>query len=185
MTLDKWTTGDTITEANANKRGIRRGTTTDRDNLSATDIAIGDHFFNETEECTQVLVKTSGGNIWMNVGRVLLQHSSDAVTVTGTVKTLRKTKYVIKHASTWAGFLINIVVRMKMTNSGTAYVRVRLDGAGTDELILSSTSTTYEVKQGIIDASAWAAGYHSLEFYMDGSGGSVVSTMDITEVWGS
>jgi len=185
MTLDKWTAGDTITEVNANKRGIRRGTTTDRDAIAAGDVAIGDHFFNETEECTQVLVKTSGGNMWMNVGRVLLERSNNEVTVTGTVKTLRKTKYVLKHASTWAGFLLNIVVRMK-TSSGTSNVRVRFDGAGTDELVLSSTSTTYEVKQGTIDATGFSnATYHSLEFYMDGSGGSVTATMDICEVWGS
>jgi hypothetical protein len=184
MTLDSWTTGDTITELNANKRGIRRGTTTDRDNLAASAVTIGDHFFNETEQCTQVLVKTSGGNIWMNVGRVQLQHSSDEVTVTGTTKTLRKTKYIIKHTSTWYGFLLNIVVRMK-TSSGTGYVRVRIDGAGTDSLVLSSTATSYEVQQGTIDTSALGAGYHSLEFYMDGLGGSDTAYMSICEVWGS
>ena len=47
MTLDKWATGDVITEGNINKRGIRRGTTSDRG--SATTV-VGDHYFNEDEE---------------------------------------------------------------------------------------------------------------------------------------
>ena len=44
MTLDKWATGDVITEGNINKRGIRRGTTSDRG--SATTV-VGDHYFND------------------------------------------------------------------------------------------------------------------------------------------
>ena len=131
MTLDKWTTGDTITDLNINKRSIRRGTTSDRDALSATEIAVGDHFFNEDEECTQVLVDSSPV-IWMNVGRILLGADSNEVAVTGNTATQVKDIDVIKHTSTWAGFLIVIVVRMKSSASDTASLRCRLNGGGSD-----------------------------------------------------
>ena len=184
MTLDKWTTGDTITALNINKRSVRRGTTSDRNALTASDITVGDHFFNEDEECAQVLVDTSPV-IWMNVGRILLGADSNEVAVTGNTATQVKDIDVIKHTSTWAGFLIVIVVRMKTSASKTASLRCRLNGAGSDSLVLTSTSATYEIKKGIIDASGLAAGRHTIELFLDGSDGSAVATMDMTEVWGS
>ena len=184
MTLDKWTTGDTITDLNINKRSIRRGNTSDRDALTGTEVTVGDHFFNEDEECTQVLVDSSPV-IWMNVGRILLGADSNEVAVTGNTATQVKDIDVIKHASTWAGFLIVIVVRMKSSASDTASLRCRLNGAGGDSLVLTSTSTSYEIKKGIIDASGLAAGRHTIELFLDGSDGTAVATMDMTEVWGS
>lgn len=184
MTLDKWATGDTITALNINKRSIRRGTTADRNALTSTEINIGDHFYNEDEECTQVLVDTSP-SIWMNVGRVLLGADSNEVSVTGNTATQVKDIDVIKHESTWAGFLIVIVARIKSSASDTTSLRCRLNGGGSDSLVLTSTSTSYEIKKGIIDASGLAAGRHTIELFLDGSDGSAVATMDMTEVWGS
>ena len=182
MTLDSWSTGDVITEANANKRGIRRGTTSDRNAL--TGLTVGDHFYNVDEECTQSIVQLSPA-IWMNIGRNLLGADSNEVAITGTSGTQIKDIDVIKHESTWAGFLIVIVARIKSSASDTTSLRCRLNGGGSDSLVLTSTSTSYEIKKGIIDASGLAAGRHTIELFLDGSDGSAVATMDMTEVWGS
>jgi hypothetical protein len=48
MAVDKWTTGDTITEANINKRGIRRGTTAELDAITDGDLTVGDLLFDTT-----------------------------------------------------------------------------------------------------------------------------------------
>ena len=164
MTLDKWATGDVITEQNINKRGIRRGTTSDRG--SAT-VAVGDHFFNEDEDCTQILVSASPA-VWMNAGRVLLGADSNEVSVTGTTATQVKDIDVIKHSSTWAGYLILIVARLKTSNGSHATtLRVRLDAGGSDSLTLTSSSTSYEIVKGTIDVSALSTGRHTLELFLD------------------
>lgn len=183
MTLDSWSTGDVITEANANKRGIRRGTTSDRNALSS--LAVGDHFFNEDEECTQVLVQASPA-IWMNTGRNLLGADSNEVAITGTSGTQVKDVDLIKDVSTWAGFLIVITARLKSSNgSYTSSLRVRVDGGGSDSLVLTTTSTSYAIVKGTINAASLSAGRHTLEFFLDSSNGSGVATMDMTEIWGS
>ena len=183
MTLDSWSTGDVITEASANKRGIRRGTTSDRNAL--TGLTVGDHFYNEDEECTQSIVQLSPA-IWMNIGRNLLGADSNEVAITGTSGTQIKDIDVIKHTSTWAGFLIIIVGRLKTSNTSyTSSLRVRIDGAGSDSLVLTSTSASYEIVKGTIDASSLSAGRHTLEFFLESNNSSGVATMDMTEIWGS
>tara|TARA_Y100001938_G_scaffold128710_1_gene182765 strand:+ start:21603 stop:22151 length:549 start_codon:yes stop_codon:yes gene_type:complete len=182
MTLDKWTTGDVITEGNINKRGIRRGTTSDRG--SATTV-VGDHYFNEDEDCTQVKVSASP-EVWMNAGRVLLGADSNETAVTGTTATQVKDIDVIKHTSTWAGYLVLIVARIKSSNgSHAASLRVRLNGAGSDSLVLTSSSTSYAVVKGTIDVSSLAAGRHTIELFLDSANSSSTATMDMTEIWGS
>jgi len=83
MTLDKWTTGDTITETNINRRGLRRGSTADRDSIPGSELQLGDLFFNETENCYQGLLGEAP-NIWQNL-RTLISADSNEVTVTGTL----------------------------------------------------------------------------------------------------
>ncbi len=48
MVLDNWTTGDTITVANINKRGIRRGTTAEIDSIADANLTVGDLLFDTT-----------------------------------------------------------------------------------------------------------------------------------------
>lgn len=48
MAVDKWTTGDTITEGNINKRGIRRGTTAELDGIADGNLTVGDLLFDTT-----------------------------------------------------------------------------------------------------------------------------------------
>ena len=112
MTLDKWTTGDTITEVNANKRGIRRGTTTDRDAIGASELVPGDHFYNETEQCTQVLVSESP-NKWQSI-RTFLGADSNEVSVLGVTPTqVKSIDWIKEPIGGFPGNTIFIVARIR------------------------------------------------------------------------
>jgi len=185
MTLDKWTTGDTITETNINKRSIRRGTTTDRDAIGAAELFVGDHFFNETLECTQVLLE-EGPNIWATLGKVPIALDSTEVTVVGTTPTEVKTFDFILDPATVEGFLLDIHARIKTSNGGTTgNCRIRLDDDAVGppaELILTTTNTSFEIKSGILDISGEAVGRHTINVYMDDGSGDTI-TNDMLEVW--
>jgi len=187
MTLDSWSTGDTITELNINKRGIRRGTTTDRDGLSAAQLTPGDRFFNETEECMQTLT-AEGPNKWIN-DRILLGADSNEVSVTGTTPTERKVMDVIIDTTTFGGNQINIIVRGKTDDAGTtAHIRARWDDDATGppaEVDMTTTSTAFVVLKGTLDISGEAVGRHTINFYMDDGGAGDTVTMDMTEIWGN
>jgi len=61
MVLDEWSTGDIATAINFNKRTVRRGTTTEIDNISDSLVTIGDLFFDTTlvkpKFCTEVVAR--------------------------------------------------------------------------------------------------------------------------------
>jgi len=116
-------------------------------------------------------------------GKALLAADSTEVTVTGTTATQVKDVDFIKNSNTLDVQTITIAVRIKTDNAGTTgTVRVRHDGGGTDDLTLTTTSTSYEVKTGTIDASGFSSDRHTLEFFMDDGSGDTIS-MDMTEVW--
>jgi len=184
MTLDSWTTGDVITEININKRGIRRGTTTDRDAIPAGSLDVGDHFFNETEQCTQILIKESP-NKWQSV-RTLIGADSNEVSVLGTTPTqVKDIDWIKEPTGGFPGNILFIVARIKTDDGGTtAHFIVEKDGGPTDELDLVTTSTSFETKVGTIDVSADANGVRTLEFFLNDGGAGDTCSLKQLEVYG-
>lgn len=77
--------------------------------------------------------------------------------------------------------LLTIEIELKTDNAANpAICRVRHDGLGTDDLVLQTSSTSYVILSGTIDAGAFSTGRHTLEFFLeDGSG----ETATIRETW--
>jgi len=184
MTLDSWTTGDVITEININKRGIRRGTTTDRDAIPAGSLDVGDHFFNETEQCTQILIQESP-NKWQSV-RTFLGADSNEVSVMGTTPTqVKDIDWIKEPTGGYPGNVIFIVARIRTDDAGTtAHLIVEKDGGPTDELDLTTVNTSYETVTGTIDVAGDSDGLRTLEFYLnDGDAGDTMFLKQL-EVYG-
>lgn len=99
--------------------------------------------------------------------------------VTGTTVTQVKDMSFIKGVINYASLTIEI--ELKTDNVATlAHCRVRHDGLGTDDLDLSTSSTSFVILSGIIDTSAFSAGRHTVEFYLDDGVGD---TATIRETW--
>ena len=76
---------------------------------------------------------------------------------------------------------LTIEIELKTDNvATTAHCRVRHDGGGSDDLDLTTTSTSYVILDGIIDTSAFGDGRHTIEFYLDDGSGD---TATIRETW--
>jgi hypothetical protein len=134
----------------------------------------------------QVLTLTSGVPAWEDAGggKALLGADSTEVTITGTTATQVKDVDFIKNTATLNVATLTIAARIKTSNAGTTgSLRVRLNGAVSDSLVLTTTSTSYEIKTGTIDTSGLTVGRHTLEIFMDDGSGDTI-THDMLEVWG-
>ncbi len=182
MALLKWTTGDTITERSANNKGIRKGTEAEIAAIVSGDREDGDFFYNSTEGFPQVQtdsVNDKRGNL-----AALLGADSTETTVTGTTPTQVKDLDYIKDSAGFKGNQLTVVARIKTDNAGTtAHLRVRTDGGGSDDLDLTTTSTSYVIVTGTIDITGKADGHHTIEFYADDGAGDTI-TVEAVEVWG-
>ena len=114
-----------------------------------------------------------------SVIQTVLAADATEESITGTSLTQVKDMSFIKDAISWQ--LLTIEVDMKTDNvTSPAFLRVRLDGGGSDELVLQTSSLSYVVLSGTIDSSAFSTGRHTLEFYLeDGSG----ETATLRETW--
>lgn len=182
MVLDLWNTGDTVTALLINKRGIRRGTTSDITGISGTLLTIGDHFFNTTFLSGQLLTHTTA-NIWANYGIHMIAADSTTVSITGTTPTQVKDVDFIIDPQTISGTLLIILIRLQ-ASANTANCRIRLNGSGSDSLVLSTTNAGLTVLKGTIDISALSAGRNTIQVFLDNSTGGQSATMDMTEIWG-
>lgn len=183
MTLKKWTTGDTITATSANNKGNRKGTTSDLDAIVVGDREIGDLTFNETYRNAQFTIDATNnkrGNV-----KMLLGADSNEVTVVGVTPTQRKDISYVKDLNGFSGNVITIVAELKTSDATgpVANFRVRKDLSGSDSLLLTTNSATYEIKTGQIDITADAAGRHTLEFFMDDDTGDTITNREL-EVYG-
>jgi len=187
MALTKWTSGDTITERQANDFAIRKGLEADlASGIPAADREIGSLLYNETLENPQVYidaVNNERGNL-----KMLLGADANVVSVTGTTPTQRKDISFIKNTNGFSGNIITIVCELKSSDTGDlAHLRVREDGGSTDRLDLSTNSTDYVVLTGTIDIGNGglnlSAGRHTLEFFLDDGTGDTVSNREL-EVYG-
>jgi len=76
---------------------------------------------------------------------------------------------------------LTIEIDLKTDNAtNPAICRVRLDGSGSDSLVLQTTSTGFIVLDGTIDVSLLSAGRHTLEFYLEDGAGE---TATLRETW--
>ena len=89
----------------------------------------------------------------------------------------------IKNAVTLDVNLISVAVEIKTSAGATAHCRIRHDGGGTNDLDLTTTSTSYEIKTGTIDTSLWSAGRHTIEILIDDGSGETI-TLRETEIYG-
>jgi len=189
MALTKWTSGDTITEREANDFGVRKGLEADlASGIAAADREDGSLLYNQTFQNPQVYIDATNnerGNL-----KMLLGADSQEVTVVGTTPVEKKNISFVKDLNGFSGNILTIVVEIKTTNGATtASVRVREDGGGTDRLILTTTSTSFEIKTGIIDigavggSPALAVGRHTLEFFLDDGSGDTITLREL-EVYG-
>ena len=77
--------------------------------------------------------------------------------------------------------LLTIEIELKTDNiTSPAHCRVRHDGGITDDLDLTTSSTSFVVLSGTIDTSAFGAGRHTVEFFLDDGSGE---TATIRETW--
>jgi len=183
MVLLKWTSGDTITERSANNKGIRKGATSDITAIVAGDLEIGDHFYNQTEQCTHVLIKKSPDK-FANI-KTLIGADSTEVSILGVTPTQVKDIDFIKSDEGFRGNIITIVCSMKNSDAGSnATVRVRKDGGGSDELVLQTASTSYVTKTGQIDISADANAVKTLEFFLESGNAGHTAFLKQLEIWG-
>ncbi len=186
MALVKWTAGDTISERQANDFGIRKGTEAEIAAIVSADREIGSILYNSTTENPQVYidaVNDERGNL-----KHLIGADGTEVTVTGTTAVEKKNISFVKDSNGFSGNIITIVVEIKTDNGATtASLRVREDGGGTDRLVLTTTSTSFEIKTGIIDIGTGglnlSAGRHTLEFFLDDGAGDLVTNREL-EVYG-
>lgn len=184
MTIKSWGTGDTITARSANNKGIRKGTTTDRDALVDADLELGDEFFNETEECLQILIKKSP-NKWQSV-RTLLAADSTEVSIQGTTPTqVKDLDYIKDLTGGYTGNIIFVVARLRNSNSGNnATLIVEKDGGPTDEITQTTASTSYVTVSGTIDISADAEGLRTLEFFLNSGAAPDTAFLKQLEIYG-
>lgn len=74
-----------------------------------------------------------------------------------------------------------IEIELKTDNvSNPAHCRVRHDGGGTDDLDLTTSSTSFVILDGTIDTSAFGDGRHTVEFFLDDGSGE---TATLRETW--
>ena len=182
MVLNKWSDGDTITEREANNHSIRKGTEAEIAAIVLADREDGDHFYNSTSEFPQV--QTDGTNDKRGNIAILIGADSSETSVTGTTPTQVKALDYIKDTDGFKGNLLRVIARIRTTNSGTtAHLRVRTDGGGSDDLDLTTTSTSYTIVKGTIDITAKADGYRTIEFFGDDGAGHTVY-IEAIEVYG-
>jgi hypothetical protein len=76
---------------------------------------------------------------------------------------------------------LSIEIELKTDNAANpAHCRVRHDGLGTDDLDLTTSSTSYVILSGTVDTSAFGDGRHTVEFYLDDGSGE---TATLRETW--
>ena len=184
MALLKWTSGDTITERSANNKGIRKGTEGEISCIATADNEQGDFVFNTTTGFPQVQTGGAGVDKRGNIA-ILIGADSTLVTVQGTSATETKDLDYIKDTAGFKGNQLTIVARVKTSNGGsTAHLRVRTCSACSDDLDLTTTSTSFEVKTGVIDITGKGDGYRTIEFFMEDGGACHTMSMDALEVYG-
>lgn len=113
------------------------------------------------------------------VGKQVLAADATEESVTGTTITQVKDMSFIKGVVDYA--LLTIEIELKTDNiTNPAHCRVRHDGLGTDDLDLTTSSTSFVILSGTIDTSSFTTGRHTVEFFLDDGAGE---TATLRETW--
>ena len=99
--------------------------------------------------------------------------------VTGTIAIQVKDMSFIIGVINYVQLTIEIELKTDDITS-PAHCRVRHDGEISDDLDLTTSSTSFVVLSGTIDTSAFTTGRHTVEFYLDDGAGE---TATIRETW--
>lgn len=183
MVLNEWQTGDPLDQIPLNNRSVRKGTESEIAAIPTAENEVGDYYFNTTEGLPQIQTKGGASDKRGNLV-ALLGADSTEVTVVGITLVQKKDIDYIKNSAGFKGNQLTIVCRLKTSNAGTtAHIVVEKNGGPTDELDLTTTSTSYVTLTGTIDISADADGVHTLEFFLSDGSGDTVSLKQL-EVWG-
>jgi len=184
MTLKKAQTGDTITERFFNNKAVRKGLTSDISVIANADLELGDHFFDEDEECGQVLILKSP-NKWSNTRSFIGADSNEVSQINTTPVQVKDIDWIKEPVGGFSGNKIFIVARLRNSNSGNnATLIVEKDGGPTDELTLTTSSTSYVTVKGTIDVSADGNGLRTLEFFLNSGAAPDTAFLKQLEIWG-
>lgn len=182
MAIVKWTSGDTITEREANDFSIRKGSETDIGLIGSADREDGSILYNSTNFCPQFYFDAANDDR-CNL-KILLGADGNVASQTGTTPLQVKAISYIKDILGFSGNVITVVAELKSSDTGDfAHLRVRKDGAGGDTLDLTTNSTDYVIVKGTFDISGDSAGRHTLEFFIDDGSGDTVDQREL-EVYG-
>jgi len=105
--------------------------------------------------------------------------------VSGTTPTQVKDMSFIIGVIDYVQLTIEIEIKTSDNTIGPAICRVRHDGLGSDDLIFTTTTNnTFEIFNGTIDTSAFGAGRHTIEFYLEDADAGETATLRETWVYG-
>lgn len=178
MVLNEWQTGDTITQIAANNRGIRKGTEAEIAAITTSENQQGDITYNSTEGFLQVQTGDGATDFRGNLTCAPIVANETLVSVVGVTATEVKNFAFVKDPAGFNGNQLTIIAEIKTDNAGTTgNFRIRKDGSGSDDLVLTTTSVTYEIKTGTIDITALGDGKHTIEIFMDDGSGDTISNL--------
>jgi hypothetical protein len=182
MVLLEWETGDVITKRSANNKGVRKGTEAEIAAIASADRENGDHFWNSTNGFHGVpqIQMDATADDRSNIHHLIGADSTE-VSIASATPTQVKDIDFVKNDDGFSCNQINIVTRIKQTGGGTTTATLYINGGTTGQSV-TSTSATYEVKTIQYDASALAAGYHTLEIYLSNS--TNTGDLQLLEIWG-
>ena len=180
MALNKWTSGDVITEREANNHGIRKGTESEISGISSNDSELGDHFYNSTTGFPQIQTSASN-NKRGNLTCAPIVADDTETSQSGSTPTEVKEFPFIKNIYGLNANQLVIIAELKSNASGTvANLRIRLNGNTNDSLHLSTSSSSYVIVSGIIDVSSLSTGRKEVSLFLDSTG---TATQRLIEVY--
>ena len=180
MALNKWTSGDVITEREANNHGIRKGTESEISGISSNDSELGDHFYNSTTGFPQIQTSASSDKRG-NLTCAPIVADETEMSVSGSTVTEIKSFSFFKHINGLNANQLVIIAEIKSNSNGTtANLRVRLNDNTSDNLLLNTSSSTYTIKNGTIDISNLSYGKQKVTLYLDSTG---TATQKLIEVY--
>ena len=105
--------------------------------------------------------------------------------VLGTTPTQVKDMSFIIGVINYVQLTIEIEIKTSDNTIGPAICRVRHDGGGSDDLVFTTTTdNTFEIFSGTIDTSAFGAGRHTVEFFLEDADAGETATLRETWVYG-
>jgi len=105
--------------------------------------------------------------------------------VSGTTPTQVKDMSFIIGVINYVQLTIEIEIKTSDNTIGPAICRVRHDELGSDDLVFTTTTNNaFEIFSGTIDTSAFGAGRHTVEFFLEDADAGETATIRETWVYG-